>query len=85
LCANLLAKDPNLILEWTKLIAKDASFNKDKLSIQFIFCGSADTLESKLSDLKELIKSEKVIMTKEEFLDHKFDFEELLENGKEDG
>lgn len=83
LCNNLMDKDLNMIIEWTKGISKDGMIKKDKLGIWLIFFGLVDQLD--LTDIANMIKAEKVLMNKQEFLDTSFKFETLLENGKEDG
>lgn len=83
LCSNLMEKDLNMIVEWTKNVAKEGLVKKDKLGIWLIFFGLVDTLN--LTDIADMIKAEKVMMSKQEFMDTKFKFESLIENGKEDG
>jgi len=85
LCNNLLLKDQSLIIEWTKSLARDSLLSTDKLCVQLIFCGLSDSIDTKLSDLKSMIQKEQVMMTKDEFLNTKFEFESILENGKEEG
>lgn len=78
-----MEKDLNMIVEWTKTVAKEGMVKKDKLGIWLIFFGLVETLD--LSDITDMIKAEKVLMSKQEFMDTKFKFETLIENGKEDG
>lgn len=85
LCSNLLLKDQALLIEWTKSIAKENLLPIDKVGVQLIFCGQSDVVDGKLKDLKEMIAKEQVMMTKDEFLNTKFNFESILENSKEEG
>jgi len=85
LCSNLLQKDQTLIIEWTKSLAKEGMLPVDKLGVQLIFCGQSDSIDSKLNDIKAMVQKEQVIMTKDEFLNTKFEFESILENGIEEG
>jgi len=83
LCTNLMEKDLNMIIEWIKSVSKDGLIKKDKLGLQLIFLGLVENLD--LSDVQEMIKEGRVLMSRQEFLHTKFKFETLLENGKEDG
>lgn len=85
LCTNLLMKDQSLIIEWTKALGRENLLPTDKLGVQLIFCGHSDSIDSKLNDIKAMIQKEQVIMTKDEFLNTNFEFESILENGKEEG